>query len=431
MPARRSPLLVVLCLVVLGATAVPAAFTPGENVRQLQFDGLDRSYRLHAPPAYDGSAPVPLVLDIHGWLSNAEQQEALSGMRNVADANGFLVAYPQGIRNEWNAGTCCGNAGIDEVGFLRAVVAAIEAEAPIDHRRVYVTGLSNGGAMTQRLACDASDMFAAAAPMAFPIPLKPVSECQPARSMPVLAVHGLTDQLVSYNGGGLGISAPASFAYWREMDACTGDPERVDRGQSYCQTYPTCANGVQVGLCSVVAQAFPGTFFSGHIVYLNPDFNVAQVAWDFLSQFTLPEEARSPAEAELTGPDRIKFAGVPRGARLAQLRWTVRLGKGTWGVSDGSGTALSGSWRRPKRGRTGRLVLTDIAAQDLASLVAARVADLTRSTPPALTVAPAGPLRVAFDRAGTPTSLRGRFRIQSGDPGGATGRYDLRLRRAR
>src|SRR5215510_8368780 len=122
MPARRTSLPVALCLVVLVTTAASAAFTPGENVRQLQFGGFDRSYRLHAPPAYDGSATVPLVLDIHGWMSNAEQQEALSGMRNVADANGFLVAYPQGIRNEWNAGTCCGNAGIDEVGFLRAVV---------------------------------------------------------------------------------------------------------------------------------------------------------------------------------------------------------------------------------------------------------------------------------------------------------------------
>src|SRR5262245_9614077 len=113
MPARRTSLPIALCLVVVVATAVSAAFTPGENARALQFDGLDRSYRLHAPPAYDGSAAVPLVLDIHGWTSNAEQQETISGMRNVADATGFLVAYPQGIQNEWNSGTCCGNAGID------------------------------------------------------------------------------------------------------------------------------------------------------------------------------------------------------------------------------------------------------------------------------------------------------------------------------
>src|SRR5262249_46752885 len=209
--------LLVLCVGALLLAAHPtraAGFLPGDHLRALPFGGLVRTYRVHVPPSYDGSVPVPLVLDIHGFGSNAEQQEAISGMRAESDAHGFLVVYPQGTNDAWNAGTCCGNSTIDDVGFLRALVASISTEANTDGRRVYATGLSNGGAMTQRLACDAADLFAAAAPMSFPIPLRPLSACQPVRSMPVLTVMGLTDVLVVYSGGPFG-SGPSRVAHSR------------------------------------------------------------------------------------------------------------------------------------------------------------------------------------------------------------------------
>ena len=169
--------------------------------RTLPFAGLTRSYLLHVPTGYDGHAPVPLVVDLHGLGSNALQQAAISGMGAVADTNGFIVAYPDGVNGAWDAGICCGNPGLDDVGFVRAVVAAVEAEFSIDPARVYATGLSNGGAMSQRLACDAADLFAAAAPMAFPVPFKPLTGCRPTRAMPVLTFMGLTDVLVHYDGG--------------------------------------------------------------------------------------------------------------------------------------------------------------------------------------------------------------------------------------
>src|SRR5262249_3736281 len=160
----------------------------------------------------------------------------------------------------WNANTCCGNGGIDDVGFIRAVVAAASGQANIDPQRVYVTGLSNGGAMSQRLACDAADLFAASAPMAFPVTYIPATRWQPARSIPVPTFMGLTHILVRYNGP-FG-SALGTFDYWRDMDGCgTGDPEvRDERGKSFCEYHTACANGVQVGLCSITARAFPGLF---------------------------------------------------------------------------------------------------------------------------------------------------------------------------
>ena len=307
MPTLASFLLAVLLAV--AASAQP--LTPGDSSRSMVVGGLTRTYLVHVPPSYTGASAVPLVVDIHGWTSNAEQQRALSGYLALSDQRGFIVVYPQGVGNAWNGGVCCTNTPTD-VEFIRAMVAKMETEATIDARRVYATGLSNGGAMSQRLACEAADLFAAAAPLAFPISLSPPSSCQPSRHIPVLTTMGLTDMLVAYNGGAWP-SAAATFAHWRNTNACGGEPAEIHNvsGNSYCDYDTSCADGVQVGLCSVTAQAFPGQFFDGHILYLNPDYNLAVLAWDFMSQFTLP-----PAPPEVPA---LPFAWWPvaAGALLA------------------------------------------------------------------------------------------------------------------
>ena len=422
-----------LALVALLAATAGATLAPGDHRRVLPFGGLPRIYVLHVPPGWDGATPAPLVVDLHGFTSDADEQRAVSGMGAVSNANGFLVVYPNGWRNAWNGSLCCGNAGIDDVGFIRAVVDAVAAEAAVDRRRVYATGLSNGGAMSHRLACDAADLFAAAAPMAFPLSYRPAPRCQPSRAIPVLTVMGLTDNLVEYDDGFFG-SAAATFAYWREVNGCGGGaPDVLDeRGRGRCEYDTTCEQGVQVGLCSVTARAFPGTAIDGHVLYLNPDFVLAETAWAFLSQFALPEHAAAAPEAELAGPDRVKLGrGVPLGPRLAPLTWTVRLGKGTWGAVSGD-TVLSGSWRRARRrGRTGSAMLTSEGRRQLEELMATRIAARIGGTADA-TLEADRPIRLRFNRAGAPTRLRGRWRIlRGGVPGAVIGRYELRLRRAR
>ncbi|HJQ82987.1 MAG TPA: PHB depolymerase family esterase, partial [Candidatus Binatia bacterium] len=358
-------------LLLLAAAPVAAAIAPGLYDRELQFGGATRNYKMRVPAGYDGSVAVPLVVDLHGFLSNAMQQAGISGMATVAERETFVLVHPNGLNNAWNAGICCGNRGVDDVGFLRQVVAAVEAEVNVDARRIYATGLSNGGAMTHRLACDAADLFAAAAPMAFPVPFRPLTGCRPSRAIPVLTFMGLTDTLVHYEGGPFP-SAPETFAYWRDIDGCgDGAPDqRVEQGLSRCETYTSCTNGVQAGLCSITARSFGGSPIDGHVLYLNDDFVLADVAWSFLKQFTLPD-ARSPVRGSVTGTSRLGR----RGERPTKetVTWAVTFGDGTWVVEDAAaGTVYTGSARRLRRGRRVVLGLTADARTALLGVLAAK-----------------------------------------------------------
>lgn len=277
---------VVLLLLSLALPAWGQVLVPGDHTRSLVHDGITRTYLVHVPPSYTG-VPVPLVVDMHGFTSTNAQQRVISGFLGLSNTRGFIAAWPQGIGNAWNAGICCGGATADDVGFIRALVAKMEEEAAIDRRRIYATGLSNGGAMTHRLACEAADIFAAAAPFAFPISISPTSNCVPSRKIPVLTFMGLTDALVPYNGGGSFPSAAATFEHWRSVDECGAEPPELHTvsGASFCDTDTSCGDGLQVGLCSITSTSGPP--YAGHILYLNPDYNVSVLAYDFLSQFSL------------------------------------------------------------------------------------------------------------------------------------------------
>jgi poly(3-hydroxybutyrate) depolymerase len=238
------------------------------------------------PPSYTGKFPVPLVIDIHGFLSNATQQAFVSGFRRKSNEAGFLVAWPQGLNNSWNALDCCGASlrnGVDDVGFIRALVSEIANLGDIDPSRVYVTGLSNGGAMSHLLACDAADVFAAAAPVSYPLDATP-ARCDPVRPITVVHFHGLNDTLVPYNGGGSGGVMPAqqSLTTWAQIDACTGTRQTLPLGgQNRCETFDTCATDVHAALCSLEG---------GHVLYnTQTALNIANYAWDVeLSHYTLP-----------------------------------------------------------------------------------------------------------------------------------------------
>lgn len=288
-PVARPALAAVLGLGLLAAGPAAAELPLGLTLDlTLTHDGEIRSYDVLRPPGSAAALRSPLVVDLHGFTSNGDQQRGISGWDAIATAQGFLVAWPDGLDSSWNGVTCCGSAvtnDVDDVGFIRAMVAAIQAEANVDPGRIYVTGLSNGGALTHRLACEAADLFAAAAPMAYPEPYPDFeSQCQASESIPLLLFMGLTDVLVSYSG------AAPSLEAWRSENGCDpgGAPPEIDEvhGGSDCSIDTSCSEaGVEVGLCSVTGSAFepPLDVYSGHILYVNDDgFDISQRAWKFM-----------------------------------------------------------------------------------------------------------------------------------------------------
>src|SRR6185503_7233112 len=135
-----------------------------------------------------------------------------AGMNTKSDQAGFILVMPNGFQNSWNAGTCCGGAStskLDDVALFRALLAEVGKHLNVDHRRVYATGLSNGGYMSYRLACDASDLFAAIAPGAGAVGINSIgggtnsasdfTACKPTEHVSVLDIHGTSDPLIPYS----------------------------------------------------------------------------------------------------------------------------------------------------------------------------------------------------------------------------------------
>ena len=262
---------------VVPSCATGSALSAGSQTLSLEHDGVRRTYRVHVPANVDSSRPVPLVVDMHGLTSSATAQASLSGWRDKADSVGFIVAHPQGLDASWNGGDlCCGTSqrnGVDDEGFIRAMVAAIEAAACIDPKRVYATGLSNGGAMSHLLACNAADLFAASAPVSMGNGARP---CEPSRPISVVMTRGTRDILVGFNGG-LFPSAQADFEQWAALNGCQGEPRTVD---DLCQVFDQCNAGVEVKLCALDA---------GHVLYDNSQgFSVPDVVWQTFERQVLP-----------------------------------------------------------------------------------------------------------------------------------------------
>lgn len=262
----------------------------GDHMFDMEFGGIDRTFLVHVPPGYDGIHPVPVVFDLHGFSSNGPDQMALSGFGTVADANGFIVVAPTGYMNSWNGDIAFGaayDAGLDDVGAIKAILEYVAGVANINRGKVYATGLSNGAAMTNTLACQAADTFAAAAPVADPLDIgKPT--CHPARPIAVLGFHGYDDEYVPYDGGqGAGPPLPAPFPSipdtlesWAMIMGCSGTPELIPfESTNKCEIYRTCDGHAQVGYCSLEGS---------HVLYTQTHLNIADYAWKFFDQFSLP-----------------------------------------------------------------------------------------------------------------------------------------------
>ncbi|MBW2421796.1 MAG: alpha/beta fold hydrolase [Deltaproteobacteria bacterium] len=262
---------------------------PGIHSRSLVHDGLPREYLLQVPQGCEPGVELPLVFGFHGSNMSASAFSLMSNHIPQADREGFVAVYPTGVGLQWNAfGGQANTSDADDLGFVRAMVASISQDLDIDPKRIYVTGHSMGGAFAHRLACEAADLIAAVAPVSFSL-YDHLAGCSPARPIPVIQVHGLYDPNVRYAGvpaSSVGeiYSAPESAARWAEVDACTQPPRRVTlAGESYCDSYRGCAEGVQVSLCSIRGH---------HFLYQEneDDIPIHEVVWTSMASHRLVPE---------------------------------------------------------------------------------------------------------------------------------------------
>ncbi len=192
-------------------------------------NGVAREYLLHVPPGL-GEPPAPLVIALHGGGGEGSSMERYSRFDPLADREHFLVAYPDGIDHHWNDGRGEIGQSADDVSFISALIDDVARLAKIDLKRVYATGISNGGMMSNRLACELSQRLAAVALVASSGGAAAMKTCRPAQPIGYLIIDGTADPIVPYSGGtvrilkgpsrGEVIGAEATIQFWTGVNRC-------------------------------------------------------------------------------------------------------------------------------------------------------------------------------------------------------------------
>jgi polyhydroxybutyrate depolymerase len=274
---------------------------------KIRVDERERAYALHVPGDYDGTKAVPLVLALHGRLGTGPSEEKLAHLDEVSDEHGFLVVYPDGLDRSWadgRGGTPADRNGVDDTKFLSTLIDRLEGQYKVDRARVYATGMSNGGFMSGRLACDMPDRIAAVAIVGASLSESVAANCHPAKPVSVLIIQGTEDPLVPLAGGALGrngaggvvLSHEAAVRKFVEVDHCAAEPKRQHIPDSARDgttidvvSYGACAAGseVQGYVVNGGGHTWPGgvqylpAIFIGKTTH---NLDGSEAIWEFLSR---------------------------------------------------------------------------------------------------------------------------------------------------
>ncbi len=258
-----------------------AVYAQGANDYRftLKHDGLTRKYNVHLPSGYDKNVPTPVVIYLHGG-GGSTKAAYRDRMYKASDKFGFILVVPAGTGPipdrllTWNGGkwlrgkgkegveSCCGYAAknnIDDVGFISKMIDEVKNNFNVDTNRIYATGISNGGMMSYRLACELSDKIAAIAPVA---PPAAPANCVPLRPVAVMHIHGTADPCAPYKGGTGGgclgseryemMSAKEMVEIWIKLNGCSSGSSVVyKKGKAECISYRQCEDGSEVEFCTI------------------------------------------------------------------------------------------------------------------------------------------------------------------------------------
>jgi polyhydroxybutyrate depolymerase len=311
---RRRFLLFLLCALLFDLSYQNAiAGQETSTTHSIIFAGLERTYRIHMPPSYDKSTPLPLLIALHGGGGSGEKMEELTlrGFNRLSDKEGFIVVYPDGIEKHWNDGRenvkyRAHREKIDDVGFISALIDYLVKQYNIDIKQVYATGISNGAMMSFRLGCELSEKIAAIAPVAGSMPENLPTRCSPSRSISVLIISNTEDPLVPWGGGeirfgrqkfGKVLSVPESVKFWVNHNQCLSSPaisiepdrDLKDGTRVRREAYNQCREGMEVALYAIEGG---GHTWPGGYQYLpewiigktSRDIDADEVIWDFFKR---------------------------------------------------------------------------------------------------------------------------------------------------
>jgi polyhydroxybutyrate depolymerase len=287
----RIPVLILLFATLAcrrSAETTPVALPLAVSDNEIISSGERRHFILHVPPSYNGE-PTALIFNFHGYGSNSAEEERLSGMSDKADKAGFIVVYPDGNQATWFTGPIA--QGEADRQFVRDLIAHISSLYKIDAKRIYATGMSNGGGMTNRIACNLADLFAAIAPNSGAYNYW--QDCAPSHPIPVLAFHGLNDEVVPYEGGKSQEIVPAIetwAAAWAERNGC--DPAAVITTPVETVTvhsWVDCDENAEVILYSLDhhGHSWPGSLIMPARI-TSQAINATDIMWDFFQTHPMP-----------------------------------------------------------------------------------------------------------------------------------------------
>ena len=265
------------------------------------FEGRLRNYIVFLPQNYNGTDKLPVVFNLHGYTVNMTQQMNYSRMNIVADTAGFIVVYPNAVNTAWNW-RISGPPNVNDVGFIDALIDTLSAHYRIDVTRIYCCGLSMGGHMSNRLACELSNRIAAIASVAGTMAQSIANTCSPNHSMPVLLMHGTADPILPYNGKSERLAVDTLLAKWANFNLCTQSDtitvpnlDTLDGCTVQKINYTYCSDSADVILYKVIngGHTWPG----GDTNYLhipgydlgntNFDINASEIIWNFFKNYKL------------------------------------------------------------------------------------------------------------------------------------------------
>jgi len=304
--------LLFLCIGVLSYGATHEIKEESTDLVEFKFDwdGYERLYYVHFPPADKMQRPLPLLFNLHGGGGRAKRTPKLTFNRfnDLADEKGFIVIYPQGIERQWNdgrkdKGVTAWREDIDDVGFITEIISRMKSTYNIDEQRIFTTGMSNGGFMSTRLACEKSDIFRGAAIVTAQISDSYYPKCQPSQALGILVMNGTNDPLVPYEGGdivvlnqnrGSIISTEDYVAFWAKNNNCKNQNpnqnlpniNRRDGSTVTKREYSDCDQGGALQLYTINGggHTWPGgkQYWTKKMIgTTNKDINACDVIWAF------------------------------------------------------------------------------------------------------------------------------------------------------